>query len=70
LLAGPRAALLRVPRSTGRRRRHPMWFSRRQSIPEFLALPEYRRGARCWCARHAAQTQFLDVDDPAILADL
>ena len=67
LLAGPRAALLRVPRSNGRRG-HPIWFSR-AIIPEFLALPD-TGAARDVVRRHAAQTQFLDVDDPGILADI
>ena len=67
LLAGPRATLLRVPRSNGRRG-HPIWFSR-ELIPEFLALPE-NGAARDVVRGHAAQTQFLDVDDPGILADI
>jgi molybdenum cofactor cytidylyltransferase len=67
LLAGPRATLLRVPRYHGRRG-HPIWFSR-QLIPEFLALPE-TGAARDVVSRHAAQTEFLDVDDPGILADI
>ena len=67
LLAGPRATLLRVPRYHGRRG-HPIWFSR-ELIPEFLALPE-TGAARDVVRRHAAQTEFLDVDDPGILADI
>jgi molybdenum cofactor cytidylyltransferase len=67
LLAGPRATLLRVPRSNGRRG-HPIWFSR-ELIPEFLALLE-TGAARDVVRAHAAQTQFLDVDDPGILADI
>ena len=67
LLAGPRATLLRVPRYQGRRG-HPIWFSR-ELIPEFLALPE-TGAARDVVRRHAAQTEFLDVDDPGILADI
>jgi molybdenum cofactor cytidylyltransferase len=67
LLAGPRAALLRVPRYH-RRRGHPIWFSR-ELIPEFLALPE-TGAARDVVRSHAAQTEFLDVDDPGILADI
>jgi molybdenum cofactor cytidylyltransferase len=67
LLAEPRAALLRVPRYHGRRG-HPIWFSR-DLIPEFLALPE-TGSARDVVASHGAQTEFLDVDDPGILADI
>ena len=67
LLAGPTTALLRVPRYHGRRG-HPIWFSR-ALIPEFLALPE-TGAARDVVRRHAAETDFLDVDDPGILADI
>lgn len=67
LLAGPGAALLRVPRYRGRRG-HPIWFSR-GLIPEFLALPE-TGAARDVVRAHAAETEFLDVDDPGILADI
>jgi molybdenum cofactor cytidylyltransferase len=67
LLAGPRAALLRVPQYHGRRG-HPIWFSR-GVIPEFLALPE-TGAARDVVRSHTAQTEFLDVDDPGILADI
>jgi len=67
LLAGPRATLLRVPRYHGRRG-HPIWLSR-ELIPEFLALPE-TGAARDVVHSHAAQTEFLDVDDPGILADI
>ena len=67
LLAEPRATLLRVPRYHGRRG-HPIWFSR-DLIPEFLALPE-NGAARDVVANHAAQTEFLDLDDLGILADI
>jgi molybdenum cofactor cytidylyltransferase len=67
LLAGPRATLLRVPRYHARRG-HPIWFSR-EIVGEFLALPE-TGAARDVVRRHAAQTEFLDVDDPGILADI
>jgi molybdenum cofactor cytidylyltransferase len=66
LLAGKRP-LVRVPRF-GNRRGHPIWFSR-QLIPEFLALPE-TGAARDVVHSHAAETEFLDVDDPGILADI
>jgi molybdenum cofactor cytidylyltransferase len=67
LLAGPRATLLRVPRFNGQRG-HPIWFSR-GIIPEFLALPE-SGAARDVVYGHAGQTEFLDVDDSGILADI
>jgi molybdenum cofactor cytidylyltransferase len=66
LLAG-RRPLLRVPRF-GNRRGHPIWFSR-QLISEFLALPE-TGAARDVVSNHAAETEFLDLDDPGILADI
>jgi len=59
--------LVRVPRHQGRRG-HPIWFSR-ELIAEFLGLQDLgaaREIVRC----HAAQTEFLDVDDPGILADI
>jgi molybdenum cofactor cytidylyltransferase len=66
---GPDACnpLVRVPRHTGRRG-HPIWFSR-DLIAEFLSLPE-NGAAREIVRSHAAQTGFLDVDDPGILADI
>jgi molybdenum cofactor cytidylyltransferase len=67
LLAGPNAALLRVPRYNGHRG-HPIWFSR-DIIPEFLALSE-TGAARDVVRGHTAQTEFIDVDDPGILADI
>jgi molybdenum cofactor cytidylyltransferase len=65
--AGATSYLLRVPRHQGRRG-HPIWFSR-DLIAEFLALGE-DGAAREIVRAHAAQTQFLDVDDPGILADI
>ena len=59
--------LVRVPRHAGRRG-HPIWFSR-DLIAEFLALPE-NGAAREIVRSHAAQTEFLDVDDAGILADI
>jgi molybdenum cofactor cytidylyltransferase len=68
---GPRGGLpgplVRVPRHGGRRG-HPIWFSR-ELIPEFLALTE-NGAAREIVRSHAAQTEFLDVDDAGILADI
>jgi molybdenum cofactor cytidylyltransferase len=61
------AGLLRVPRYGGRRG-HPIWFAR-ELIPEFLAIPE-TGAAREVVRAHAADTEFLDLDDPGILADI
>jgi molybdenum cofactor cytidylyltransferase len=61
------APLLRVPRYEARRG-HPIWLSS-QLIPEFLALPE-DGAARDVVRSHVADTEFLDVDDPGILADI
>jgi molybdenum cofactor cytidylyltransferase len=66
ILASPRP-LVRVPR-IGEKRGHPIWFSR-QLIPEFLAIPE-GGAARDVVYRHFGETQFLDLDDPGILADI
>jgi molybdenum cofactor cytidylyltransferase len=66
LLAPPRP-LLRVPRLHGKRG-HPVWFSR-EVIPEFLALPA-AGAARDIVHAHRAETEFLDIDDPGILADI
>ncbi len=59
--------LVRVPRHAGRRG-HPIWFGR-ELIAEFLELPE-NGAAREIVRSHAAQTEFLDVDDAGILADI
>ena len=59
--------LVRVPRHHGRRG-HPIWFSR-ELIAEFLGLQDLG-AAREIVRSHAAQTEFLDVDDPGILADI
>jgi CTP:molybdopterin cytidylyltransferase MocA len=70
LIAPPRAdprPLLRVPRYLGRRG-HPIWLSR-DLIPEFLALP-LDGAARDVVRSHVLQTEFLDVHDPGILADI
>jgi molybdenum cofactor cytidylyltransferase len=66
LLAPPRP-LLRVPRR-GADRGHPIWFSR-ALIPELLAIHE-GCAANAIIRRHAAETDFLDVDDPGILSDI
>jgi len=59
--------LLRVPRYAGRRG-HPIWFSS-ALIPEFLALPE-TGAARDVVRAHSADTAFLDLDDPGVVADI
>lgn len=58
---------LRVPRHDGRRG-HPIWLSA-DLIPEFLALQE-DGAARDVVRAHTAETEFLDVDDAGILADI
>jgi molybdenum cofactor cytidylyltransferase len=61
------SALLRVPRYQGRNG-HPIWFSR-ALIPEFLALAE-SGAARDVVHAHAAEIEYLDVEDPGVLADI
>jgi len=63
---GP-APLVRLPRYQGRRG-HPIWFARALAA-EFLALPP-TGAARDVVHRHADRTEFLDLDDPAIVADI
>ena len=65
--AGRAQPLVRVPRY-GDRRGHPIWFAR-GLIAEFLALPE-TGAAREIVRGHAAETEFVDVNDPGILADI
>jgi molybdenum cofactor cytidylyltransferase len=67
LLDGSPDALLRVPRYAGQRG-HPIWFSARL-IPEFLALPE-SGAAREVVRGHTAETEFLDLEDPGVVADI
>jgi molybdenum cofactor cytidylyltransferase len=59
--------LLRIPRYDGRRG-HPIWFDR-SLIPEFLAIREPRTAKDVVHAR-SAETVFLDIDDPGIVADI
>ena len=66
LLSVPRP-IVRVPRCHGRRG-HPIWFGR-ELIAEFLQLPE-NGAARDIVRSHAPHTEFLDVDDAGILADI
>jgi molybdenum cofactor cytidylyltransferase len=65
LLSG--VAPVRVPRYQGRRG-HPIYFSR-AIVPEFLALPD-TGAARDVVRAHANETEFLDLDDPGIIADI
>jgi molybdenum cofactor cytidylyltransferase len=62
-----RIPLLRVPRYR-QKRGHPIWFGR-ELIPEFLALPADGK-AREVVRRHVDRTEFLDLDDPGIVADI
>lgn len=66
LLASPRP-LVRIPRYSSERG-HPIWFSR-ELIPELLAIPT--GGAANEVVRaHRAETEFLDLDDPGVVADI
>ena len=60
--------IVRVPRYQGRRG-HPIWF-RRELIAEFLATPPKTARRAISSAAHAPETEFLDVDDAGILADI
>jgi molybdenum cofactor cytidylyltransferase len=66
LLSTPRP-LVRIPRY-GSKRGHPIWFSR-ELIAEFLAIHE-GGAANEVVHRHRPATEFLDLDDPGILADI
>jgi molybdenum cofactor cytidylyltransferase len=66
-LLAPPLPLVRIPRYNGERG-HPVWFGR-DLIPEFLALPA--DGAANQVVRaHRPQTEFLDFDDPGVIADI
>jgi molybdenum cofactor cytidylyltransferase len=62
-----RRPLVRVPRYRAKRG-HPIWFSR-ELIPEFLALPA-GGPARDVVTEHVDRTEYLDLDDPGIVADI
>jgi len=66
LLATPRP-LVRVPRF-GEDRGHPIWFSR-ELIQEFLAIPD-GGAANEIVHHHRPETEFLDLDDPGVVADI
>jgi molybdenum cofactor cytidylyltransferase len=59
--------LVRVPRYR-EQRGHPIWFAR-DLIAEFLGLPE-NGAARDVVRAHVAETEFIDVDDSGIRADI
>jgi len=61
------APLLCIPRYQGRRG-HPIWFSR-ELIPELIAVREPRT-AKDVVHAHRAETLFVDLDDPGIVADI
>ncbi len=66
LLAQPRA-LLRIPRYEGKRG-HPVWLAR-ALFDEFLALPP-GAAARDVVHSHFPHAEFLNLDDPGIVADI
>jgi molybdenum cofactor cytidylyltransferase len=59
--------LLRVPRFEGKRG-HPIWF-RRELAAEFLAL-DHNGAARDVVHAHRSDTEFLDLEDPGVVADI
>ena len=59
--------LLRVPRYQGRRG-HPIWFARAM-MAEFLAIPD-TGAARDVVRKYVLETDYLDLDDPGIVADV
>jgi len=61
------APLVCVPRYRSRRG-HPIWISR-ELIPELLAVREPRT-AKDVVHAHCAETRFLDLDDPGIVANI
>jgi molybdenum cofactor cytidylyltransferase len=66
-LLAPPFPLVRIPRFEGERG-HPALF-RRDLFPEFLSLPP--DGAANQVVRsHRAETEFLDVSDPGVIADI
>jgi len=67
LLAATPGTRIHVPRYQDRRG-HPIWFAR-NLIPEFLVLPQ-DGAARDVVRAHAAETAFLDLDDPGVVADI
>lgn len=66
-LLRPPLPLIRIPRYAGERG-HPIWF-RRDLIPEFLALP-LTAPANQVTRAHRGETEFIDVDDRGVVADI
>lgn len=66
LLARPHP-LIRIPRYVGERG-HPIWF-RRDLTPEFLALP-VGAAANQVVRAHRSETEFIDVPDLGVVADI
>jgi molybdenum cofactor cytidylyltransferase len=64
---GSPAPLICIPRYRSRRG-HPIWISRRL-IPELIAVRPPRT-AKDVVHAHRAETLFLDLDDPGIVADI
>jgi molybdenum cofactor cytidylyltransferase len=61
------SGVLRIPRYQGRRG-HPVYISS-TLFPEFLALPQ-DAAARDVVNRHAAEIEYMGVDDPGVVADI
>jgi molybdenum cofactor cytidylyltransferase len=61
-------ALLTAP-VRGRRRGHPLIFSR-ALLPELLAISEEAQGVRAVVRRHGGDVRDVEIDDPAIHLDL
>jgi CTP:molybdopterin cytidylyltransferase MocA len=64
-LLGATGRVLRIPRFH-LKRGHPIWFSS-ALIPEFLATSGVAKDV---VHAHAAETEYLDIDDPGIVADI
>jgi molybdenum cofactor cytidylyltransferase len=67
MLVAPPRPFMRVPRYQDKRG-HPVWFSR-NLLAEFLSLPE-DAAARDVVHSHFPDAEFLDLDDPGIVADI
>ncbi len=66
-LLEPPYPLIRIPRYAGERG-HPIWF-RGDLIAEFLSIPAGAPANQVTRA-HRSDTEFIDVDDPGIVADI
>jgi molybdenum cofactor cytidylyltransferase len=66
-LLAPPLPLIRIPRYAGERG-HPILI-RRDLIADFLALPPDAPANRVTRA-HRPETEFIDVDDPGVIADI